>query len=54
MFKFLTLEDRNRRLEAENSLLRAKNQQLEDALLEVAQYISEVKYGETVCTEDNE
>jgi hypothetical protein len=54
MFKFLTLEERNRRLEAENNLLRVKNQQLEDALLEVAQYVSEVKHGETVCTEDNE
>ena len=54
MFKFLTLEERNRRLEAENNLLRAKNQQLEDALLELAQLISEVKHGETVCTEDNE
>jgi cell division protein FtsB len=53
-FKFLTLEERNRRLEAENNLLRAKNQQLEDALLELAQYVSEVKHGETVCTEDNE
>ena len=36
MFKFLTLEERNRRLEAENNLFRAKNQQLEDALLELA------------------
>ena len=52
MFKFLTPEDRNRRLEAENNLLRAKNQQLEDALLELAQLISEVKHGETVPTED--
>ena len=51
-FKFLTLEERNRRLEAENNLLRGKNQQLEEALLEVAQYISEVKYGEAVPTED--
>jgi cell division protein FtsB len=54
MFKILTLEERNRRLEAENNLLRAKNKQLEDALLELAQYVSEVKHGETVCTEDNE
>ena len=54
MFKFLTLEERNRRLEAENKSLMAKNQQLEDALLELAQLISEVKHGETVCTEDNE
>ena len=53
MFKFLTPEDRNRRLEAENNLLRAKNQQLEDALLELAQIVGG-QYGETVCTEDNE
>ena len=52
MFKFLTLEERNRRLEAENNLFRAKNQQLEDALLELAQLISEVKHGETIPTED--
>ena len=54
MFKFLTLEERNRRLEAENKALMAKNQQLEEALLELEQYVSEVKHGETVCTEDNE
>ena len=53
MFKFLTLEERNRRLEAENNLLRAKNQQLEDALLELAQIVGG-QYGETVPTEDNE
>ena len=52
MFKFLTLEERNRRLEAENNLLRAKNQQLEDALLELAQILSEAQNGETVPTED--
>jgi hypothetical protein len=54
MFKFLTLEERNRRLEAENNLLRLEKSQLEEALLELAQIISEVKNGETVCTEDNE
>jgi hypothetical protein len=53
MFKFLTQEERNRRLEAENNLLRAKNQQLEDALLELAQIISEAQNGEVVRTEDN-
>ncbi len=51
MFKFLTLEERNRRLEAENNLLRAKNQQLEDALFELAQIVGG-QYGETVPTED--
>ena len=54
MFKFLTLEERNRRLEAENNLLRAKNQQLEECILELAQILSEAQNGETVCTEDNE
>jgi hypothetical protein len=53
MFKFLTLEERNRRLEAENKALMAKNQQLEDALLELAQIVGG-QYGKTVCTEDNE
>ena len=53
MFKFLTLEERNRRLEAENNLLRAKNQQLEDALLELAQIVGG-QNGEVVRTEDNE
>lgn len=52
-FKFLTLEERNRRLDAENNLLRVKNQQLEEALLELAQIISEAEYGKTVSTEDN-
>ena len=52
MFKFLTLEERNRRLEAENKAIMAKNQQLEDALLELAQILSEAQNGETVPTED--
>ena len=47
-FKFLTLEERNRRLEAENNLLRGKNQQLEEAILELAQIISEAQNGEVV------
>ena len=51
-FKFLTLEERNRRLEAENNLLRGKNQQLEEALLELAQIISEAQNGEAIPTED--
>ena len=52
MFKFLTLEERNRRLEAENNLLRAKNQQLEDALLELAQILSEAQNGENISQEN--
>ena len=51
MFKFLTLEERNRRLEAENKALMVKNQQLEDALLELAQIVGG-QYGEIVPTED--
>ncbi len=52
--KILTAQEQLRKARAENAQLLAKNQQLEDALLELAQYVSEVKYGETVCTEDNE
>lgn len=54
MFSIIKDKDRMRKLESENNKLRANNQQLEDALLELAQYVSEVKNGETVCTEDNE
>lgn len=52
MFGIIKEKDRIRKAESENNALRLKNQQLEEALLEVAQYISEVKYGETVPTED--
>ena len=41
------------RLENENNLLRAKNQQLEECILELARIIGG-QHGETVCTEDNE
>ena len=51
MFKFLTLEDRNRRIEAENKALMAKNQQLEDALLELAQIVGG-QYGENISQEN--
>ncbi len=53
MFGIIKEKDRIRKAESENNALKAKNQLLEEALLEVAQYISEVKYGETVPTEDN-
>ena len=53
MFGIVKEKDRIRKAESENKALKAKNQLLEEALLEVAQYISEVKYGETVPTEDN-
>lgn len=52
MFGIIKDKDRIRKAESENNALKAKNQLLEEALLEVAQYISEVKYGETVPTED--
>ena len=41
------------RLENENNLLRAKNQQLEECILELARIVGG-QHGETVCTEDNE
>ena len=52
--KILTAQEQLRKARAENAQLLAKNQQLEDALLELAQIISEVKHGEIIPTEDNE
>ena len=52
MFEIIKDKDRMRKAESENNALKLKNQQLEEALLELAQYVSEVKYGETVPTED--
>ena len=52
MFEIIKDKDRIRKAESENKALLLKNKILEDALLEVAQYISEVKHGETVPTED--
>ena len=52
MFEIIKDKDRIRKAESENKVLLLKNKILEDALLEVAQYISEVKHGETVPTED--
>ena len=52
MFLIIKDKDRIRKAESENKALLLKNKILEDALLEVAQYISEVKYGETVPKED--
>lgn len=52
MFGIVKDKDRIRKAESENKALKAKNQLLEEALLEVAQYISEVKNGEVVRTED--
>ena len=52
MFRIIKDKDRMRRLESENNKLRLEKSQLEGALLELAQIISEVKNGETVPTED--
>ncbi len=52
MFRIIKNKDRIRKAESENKALLAKNQQLEDAILELAQIIAEVKNGETVPTED--
>ena len=52
MFSIIKDKDRIRKAESENKALLLKNKLLEDALLEVAQYISEVKHGETIPTED--
>lgn len=52
MFQIIKDKDRMRKLESENNKLRLEKSQLEDALLELAQIISEVENGETVCTED--
>jgi regulator of replication initiation timing len=53
MFQIIKDKDRLRKLESENNKLRLEKSQLEDALFELAQYVSEVKHGETVPTEDN-
>ena len=52
MFLIIKDKDRIRKAESENKALLLKNKILEDALLEVAQYVSEVKNGETIPTED--
>ena len=54
MFKILTEKEQLRQARAENMQLLANNAQLEEAVLELAQIISEAQNGETVCTEDNE
>ena len=41
-----------RRLESENNKLRLEKSQLEEALFELARYVSEAQNGETVPTED--
>jgi hypothetical protein len=53
MFGIIKEKDRIRKAESENNALRLKNQQLEEAVLELAQIISEAQNGEVVRTEDN-
>ena len=52
MFRIIKDKDRMRKLESENNKLRLEKSQLEDALLELAQILSEAQNGETVSTED--
>lgn len=57
MFKKLTQKEQIRKERAKNAELMAKNQTLEEAVLELASIVSEsmeAQNGETVCTEDNE
>ena len=53
MFGIVKEKDRIRKAESENNALKAKNQLLEEALLELAQIVSEAQNGEVVRTEDN-
>ena len=53
MFGIIKEKDRIRKAESENKALRLKNQQLEEAVLELAQIVSEAQNGEVVRTEDN-
>lgn len=52
MFGIIKEKDRIRKAESENNALKAKNQLLEEALLELAQIVSEGQNGETIPTED--
>ena len=52
MFAIIKNKDRMRKLESENNKLRLEKSQLEEALLELARYVTEVKYGEIIPTED--
>ena len=52
MLRIIKDKDRMRKLESENNKLRLEKSQLEDALLELAQILSEAQNGETVPTED--
>ena len=53
MFKRLTVTEQLKNECAKNAELLSKQQNLADAVLELAQIVGG-QYGETVCTEDNE
>ena len=52
MFRIIKDKDRMRKLESENNKLRLEKSQLEEALFELAQLISEAQNGEIIPTED--
>ena len=54
MFKIISQKERIQRAEASNKMLSLRNQELENALLEIAEYIAkqEAQDGETVSTQD--
>lgn len=52
MYKKLTEKERLRNLASENALLSKKNVELEEAILELAQLISEAKDGEVVLQQN--
>ena len=52
MFKRLTVTEQLKNECAKNAELLSKQQDIEDAVLELAQILSEAQNGETVCTED--
>lgn len=48
MFKKLSLKEQLKKEQSKNKALMTKNQTLEEAVLELAQLVSEVKNGETI------
>jgi len=53
MFKIITQKERLQRAEAENKKLAQKNAELEEAILELAQIISEEgQHGEIILQQD--
>ena len=52
MFQKLTEKERLRKLQAENAQLAQKNLELEDAIVELGQIISEAQNGENISQEN--